>query len=91
MQAELNKREMVCALDFLIFSIFLYILCSVVYNLPLLPFALVQYIQSNNELYLFYGQSIPLQTICFTGPCRIAALYMIYAPYQSTHTFARSQ
>jgi hypothetical protein len=63
MEAELNKRERVCALDFLIFSLFLCILCSVVYNLPLLPFALLQYIQSNNELYLFYGQSIPLQIV----------------------------
>jgi hypothetical protein len=78
---------MVCALDFLIFSLFLCILCYVVYNLPLLPFALEQYIQSNNELYLFYAQSIPLQTICFIGPCCIVALYMIYVAYQSTPTF----
>jgi hypothetical protein len=86
-----NDWEMVCALDFLIFSLFLCILCYVVYNLPLLPFALEQYIQSNNELYLFYAQSIPLQTICFIGPCCIVALYMIYVAYQSTPTFTSSQ
>jgi uncharacterized membrane protein YbjE (DUF340 family) len=40
MVAKLNKRETVCALYFLISSLFLCILCSVVYNLPLLPFAL---------------------------------------------------
>jgi hypothetical protein len=57
MEAELNKRERVCALDFLFFSLFLCILCSVVYNLPLLPFALEQYIQSNNELYFFMAKA----------------------------------